>query len=126
MIKLTVRLYCSSNGNHSEYLHVPHSITTHVIQAVSLSSADGLCIADSAEILVYQDFFVDVDLPYSIVRMEQTEIRATIYNYRNTTLPVRQLKKEHGCLLILHIYFLKCLSVVYFHFFYVKFSVAST
>lgn len=103
MIKLTVRLYCSSNGNHSEFLHVPHSITTHVIQAVSLSSADGLCIAGSAEILVYQDFFVDVDLPYSIVRMEQTEIRATIYNYRNTTLPVRQLKKEHGCLLILHI-----------------------
>lgn len=101
---------------------MPHSITTHVIQAVSLSSADGLCIADSAEILVYQDFFVDVDLPYSIVRMEQTEIRATIYNYRNTTLPVRQLKKE----LILHIYFLKCLSVVYFHLFYVKFSVAST
>lgn len=78
-----------SNGNHSEFLHVPHSITTHVIQAVSLSSADGLCIADSAEILVYQDFFVDVDLPYSIVRMEQTEIRATIYNYRNTTLPCR-------------------------------------
>lgn len=78
---------------------MPHSITTHVIQAVSLSYADGLCIADSAEILVYQDFFVDVDLPYSIVRMEQTEIRATIYNYRNTTLPVRQLKKE----LILHI-----------------------
>lgn len=100
---------------------MPHSITTHVIQAVSLSSADGLCIADSAEILVYQDFFVDVDLPYSIVRMEQTEIRATIYNYRNTTLPVRQLRKNSYC-----IYFLKCLSVVYFHLFYVKFSVAST
>lgn len=69
---------------------MPHSITTHVIHAVSLSAADGLCLADSAEIVAYQDFFVDVDLPYSIVRMEQTEIRATIYNYRNTSLPVRE------------------------------------
>lgn len=94
---------------------MPHSITTHVIQAVSLSSADGLCIADSAEILVYQDFFVDVDLPYSIVRMEQTEIRATIYNYRNTTLPVRQLKKE----LILHI-LLEMFECRLFSFFFLR------
>ncbi|XP_056012206.1 complement C3-like isoform X2 [Ostrea edulis] len=78
-----------ADGNHSEILQVPHSITTHVIHAVSLSAADGLCLADSAEIVAYQDFFVDVDLPYSIVRMEQTEIRATIYNYRNTSLPCR-------------------------------------
>ena len=77
-----------ADGNHSEFLRVPHSITTHVIHAMSLSSADGLCVADDAEILAYQDFFVDVDLPYSIVRLEQTEFRATIYNYRTVSLPV--------------------------------------
>ncbi|XP_062614828.1 complement C3-like [Saccostrea cucullata] len=78
-----------TDGNHTELLQTPHSITSHMIQALSLSSAHGLCVADPAEIVAYQDFFVDVDLPYSIVRMEQTEIRATIYNYRNTSLPCR-------------------------------------
>nr|XP_022345651.1 complement C3-like [Crassostrea virginica] len=81
--------FLGADGNHSEFLRVPHSITTHVIHAMSLSSADGLCVADDAEILAYQDFFVDVDLPYSIVRLEQTEFRATIYNYRDVSLPCR-------------------------------------
>ena len=29
-----------------------------------------------------QDFFIDLRLPYSVVRNEQVEIRAVLYNYR--------------------------------------------
>lgn len=42
----------------------------------------GICVADPYEITVMQDFFIDLRLPYSVVRNEQVEIRAVLYNYR--------------------------------------------
>ena len=39
-------------------------------------------MADPYEITVMQDFFIDLRLPYSVVRNEQVEIRAILYNYR--------------------------------------------
>ncbi|XP_053514319.1 complement C3 [Artibeus jamaicensis] len=66
------------------------SITTWEIQAVSLSDKKGICVADPYEVIVAQDFFIDLRLPYSVVRNEQVEIRAVLYNYRETdTLQVR-------------------------------------
>ncbi|XP_054418212.1 complement C3 [Pteronotus mesoamericanus] len=66
------------------------SITTWEIQAVSLSDKKGICVADPYEVTVVQDFFIDLRLPYSVVRNEQVEIRAVLYNYRETdTLKVR-------------------------------------
>lgn len=60
------------------------SITTWEIQAVSLSDKKGICVADPYEVTVAQDFFIDLRLPYSVVRNEQVEIRAVLYNYRET------------------------------------------
>ncbi|XP_051028840.1 LOW QUALITY PROTEIN: complement C3-like [Acomys russatus] len=57
------------------------SITTWEILAVSLSNKKGICVADPYEIAVMQDFFIDLRLPYSVVRNEQVEIRAVLYNY---------------------------------------------
>ncbi|KAM9101776.1 complement C3-like isoform 1-T2 [Sarcophilus harrisii] len=66
------------------------SITTWEILAVSLSDTKGICVADPYEITVMQDFFIDLRLPYSVVRNEQVEIRAVLYNYRQVdTLKVR-------------------------------------
>ncbi|KAG6923076.1 venom factor-like [Chelydra serpentina] len=36
-----------------------------------------------------KDFFIDLRLPYSVVRNEQVEIRAILYNYRNQKIKVR-------------------------------------
>ncbi|KAM7141304.1 complement C3 [Molossus nigricans] len=60
------------------------SITTWEIMAVSLSNKEGICVADPYEVRVMQDFFIDLRLPYSVVRNEQVEIRAILYNYRET------------------------------------------
>lgn len=66
------------------------SITTWEILAVSLSDKKGICVADPYEITVVQDFFIDLRLPYSVVRNEQVEIRAVLYNYReDQSLKVR-------------------------------------
>ncbi|XP_039236476.1 complement C3 [Pipra filicauda] len=49
----------------------------------------GLCVADPYEITVRKDFFIDLRLPYSVVRNEQVEIRAVLYNYWLQEITVR-------------------------------------
>ena len=39
-------------------------------------------MADPYEVTVMKDFFIDLRLPYSVVRNEQVEIRAVLYNYQ--------------------------------------------
>lgn len=42
-------------------------------------------MADPYEVVVMQDFFIDLRLPYSVVRNEQVEVRAVLYNYQEMT-----------------------------------------
>ena len=74
------------NGVSTKTMNVflKDSITTWEILAVSLSSKKGICVADPYEVTVVQDFFIDLRLPYSVVRNEQVEIRAVLYNYHET------------------------------------------
>ncbi|XP_063409247.1 venom factor-like [Mytilus trossulus] len=88
-----------ASGALTRSIIMPDSTTTHVLQAVSLSPLYGMCVAQSVDVISTKDFFVDLDLPYSVVRMEQTEIRATLHNYRSIKLPchVRLLNTEGVC-----------------------------
>nr|XP_015204504.1 PREDICTED: complement C3-like isoform X1 [Lepisosteus oculatus] len=65
------------------------SITTWEITAISLSPEKGICVAEPYEITVLKDFFIDLKLPYSVVRNEQVEIKAVLYNYENVKRQVR-------------------------------------
>ncbi|XP_059107928.1 complement C3 [Peromyscus eremicus] len=71
------------NGISTKVMNIflKDSITTWEILAVSLSDKKGICVADPYEITVVQDFFIDLRLPYSVVRNEQVEIRAVLFNY---------------------------------------------
>ncbi|XP_070614673.1 complement C5 [Erythrolamprus reginae] len=60
---------------------LPDSLTTWEIQGVSISDK-GICVADTLEVEVIKDIFVNVYIPYSVVRGEQIELKTTIYNYR--------------------------------------------
>ncbi|XP_068027380.1 venom factor-like, partial [Melanerpes formicivorus] len=70
-------------------IYLKDSITTWEVQAISLSPTKGLCVADPYEITVMKDFFLDLRLPYSVVRNEQVEIRALLYNYLQEDITVR-------------------------------------
>ncbi|XP_053572078.1 A.superbus venom factor 1-like [Bombina bombina] len=80
-----------SNGISTKALNVflKDSITTWEILAVSLSPNKGICVADPFEIQVMKDFFIDLKLPYSVVRNEQVEIRAILFNYADRNIKVR-------------------------------------
>ncbi|XP_061871330.1 complement C3 isoform X2 [Colius striatus] len=70
-------------------VYLKDSITTWEVLAVSLSQTKGLCVADPYEITVMKTFFIDLRLPYSVVRNEQVEIRAILYNYWTQDITVR-------------------------------------
>ncbi|XP_041032858.1 complement C3-like [Carcharodon carcharias] len=69
--------------------YLKDSITTWEIQAVSVSSEKGICVAQPYELTVQKDFFIDLRLPFSVVRNEQVEIRAILYNYDEDDIRVR-------------------------------------
>ncbi|XP_077606357.1 complement C3-like [Crocuta crocuta] len=75
----------AKDGISTKTIHIflKDSITTWEILAVSLSNTKGICVADPYEVTVMQDFFIDLRLPYSVVRNEQVEIRAVLYNYQD-------------------------------------------
>ncbi|TSK18095.1 Complement C3 [Bagarius yarrelli] len=79
--------------------YLKDSITTWQVLAISLSSSNGICVADPYEITVAKDFFVDLKLPYSAVRNEQIEIKAVLYNFSNKKQRVRVefLETDHVC-----------------------------
>ncbi|KAH1187873.1 hypothetical protein KIL84_015125 [Mauremys mutica] len=62
------------------------SITTWEVLAVSLSETKGICVADPYEITVMKKIFIELRLPYSVVRNEHVEIRAILYNYWDQNL----------------------------------------
>ncbi|KAG8130012.1 hypothetical protein E2320_017155 [Naja naja] len=65
------------------------SITTWELLAVGLSPTKGICVAEPYEITVMKDFFIDLRLPYSVVKNEQVKIRAVLYNYADKDIYVR-------------------------------------
>ncbi|KAL1470781.1 hypothetical protein MTO96_024041 [Rhipicephalus appendiculatus] len=75
---------------------LPHSITTWSVQAVSVAPTGGVCIPQPREVRAFQPFFLQVALPYSVVRKEQIEVLATVYNYVNETILCPRLRVRRG------------------------------
>ncbi|XP_051776485.1 complement C3-like isoform X2 [Erpetoichthys calabaricus] len=81
------------------------SITTWEILAISVSPRKegrpplGICVAQPFEVTVSKKFFIDLRLPYSVVRNEQVEVKAVIYNYDDSEMNVRVdwQETEHIC-----------------------------
>uniref|UniRef100_A0A4W4FSC1 Complement 4B (Chido blood group) n=1 Tax=Electrophorus electricus TaxID=8005 RepID=A0A4W4FSC1_ELEEL len=69
------------NGKTTYKIYAPDSITTWEVQAVSLSSSHGFCVAKPVDIRVFKELFVSLRLPYSVKRNEQLALLVVIYNY---------------------------------------------
>ncbi|ROL53126.1 Alpha-2-macroglobulin-like protein 1 [Anabarilius grahami] len=90
-LKVTVRTYfpetwiwqlvqVGATGSTQVPLTVPDTITTWETEAFCLSSK-GLGLAPPAQLTVFQPFFLELSLPYSIVRGESFELKATVFSY---------------------------------------------
>ncbi|XP_078082513.1 complement C5 [Mustelus asterias] len=78
---------------------LPDSLTTWEVQGVGISET-GVCVADPIKMTVYQDVFLKAKLPYSVVRGEQVQLRASVYNYQKdkTRICVQMSTEEGTCL----------------------------
>ncbi|XP_041924558.1 alpha-2-macroglobulin-like isoform X1 [Alosa sapidissima] len=61
-------------------LTVPDTITTWDTEAFCLSP-QGFGLAPPVQLTVFQPFFLELSLPYSIIRGETFELKATVFNY---------------------------------------------
>uniref|UniRef100_F6U649 NTR domain-containing protein n=1 Tax=Ciona intestinalis TaxID=7719 RepID=F6U649_CIOIN len=94
--------FCSRpNGHITSYKTARDSITTFVVGAVGMQdSPDGFCIAPTKEMKVFKDVFVQINLPYSIRKLEQAQLKITIFNYNaqnNYTLRLHAKTDDTFC-----------------------------
>ncbi|XP_040901702.1 alpha-2-macroglobulin-like [Toxotes jaculatrix] len=68
------------SGTKDVSLTVPDTITTWETEAFCLSP-QGFGLAPRQNITVFQPFFLELTLPYSIIRGEHFELKATVFNY---------------------------------------------
>ncbi|KAL4220109.1 hypothetical protein ACF0H5_020520 [Mactra antiquata] len=73
------------HGKRDIMLGYPDSITEWMIQAVGISK-EGVCIAESANVKAFRDFFIQLYLPYKATRLEQMEVKATVFNYASENM----------------------------------------
>ena len=76
-------LTTDAGGKASKTFAAPDSITTWMLRAVALSKEKGLGIGE-VQLRVFQPFFVQLDLPYSVIRGEQFPVKVALYNYTDS------------------------------------------
>uniref|UniRef100_A0A8C5FV63 Alpha-2-macroglobulin-like n=1 Tax=Gadus morhua TaxID=8049 RepID=A0A8C5FV63_GADMO len=78
------------SGLEEVHVTVPDTITTWETEAFCLSE-QGFGLASPKELVVFQPFFLDLSLPYSIIRGENLELKATVFNYQSSCIMVHPL-----------------------------------
>uniref|UniRef100_A0A8B9KCF3 Alpha-2-macroglobulin bait region domain-containing protein n=1 Tax=Astyanax mexicanus TaxID=7994 RepID=A0A8B9KCF3_ASTMX len=82
------RLYSIDSGSAQVPVTVPDTITTWEMDTFCLSSR-GVGVAPAAQLRVFQPFFLELSLPYSIIRGEEFELKATVFNYLSKCIMVK-------------------------------------
>uniref|UniRef100_A0A8C2E5Z7 Alpha-2-macroglobulin domain-containing protein n=1 Tax=Cyprinus carpio TaxID=7962 RepID=A0A8C2E5Z7_CYPCA len=81
-------LHNRDSGSTQVPVTVPDTITSWETEAFCLSS-EGLGLAPPAQLTVFQPFFLELSLPYSIIRGEIFELKATVFNYLSKCIMVK-------------------------------------
>uniref|UniRef100_A0A3P9PFK9 Alpha-2-macroglobulin-like n=1 Tax=Poecilia reticulata TaxID=8081 RepID=A0A3P9PFK9_POERE len=76
------------SGTKDMSLSVPDTITTWETETFCLSP-QGFGLAPRQKLTVFQPFFLELSLPYSIIRGENFELKATVFNYLTKCIMVK-------------------------------------
>ncbi|XP_067308332.1 pregnancy zone protein-like [Pseudorasbora parva] len=87
-----------ATGSTQVPLTVPDTITTWETEAFCLSSK-GFGLAPPALLTVFQPFFLELSLPYSIVRGESFDLKATVFSYLSKCIMVKVTPASTNCTL---------------------------
>ncbi|XP_014706440.2 alpha-2-macroglobulin [Equus asinus] len=71
----------NSSGVGEVGVRVPDTITEWKAGALCLSSNTGFGLSPTASLRAFQPFFVELTIPYSVIRGEAFTLKATVFNY---------------------------------------------
>ncbi|XP_015362786.1 pregnancy zone protein-like isoform X1 [Marmota marmota marmota] len=77
------------SGQSELPLKIPDTITEWKASALCLSGTTGLGLSPTVSLQVFQPFFLELTLPYSVVRGEIFTLKATVSNYLSHCIQVR-------------------------------------
>ncbi|NXG18608.1 A2MG protein, partial [Grallaria varia] len=78
----------SSEGNADLDVTIPDTITEWKANAFCTSTDTGFGLSPTVSLKVFQPFFVELTIPYSVVRGESFTLKATVFNYLTTCIRV--------------------------------------
>uniref|UniRef100_A0A672YEJ6 Alpha-2-macroglobulin-like n=1 Tax=Sphaeramia orbicularis TaxID=375764 RepID=A0A672YEJ6_9TELE len=76
------------SGRRDMSVPVPDTITTWQSEVFCLSQTQGFGLAPPTQLRVFQPFFLELRLPYSIIRGENFQLKATVFNYLDSCFKV--------------------------------------
>uniref|UniRef100_A0AAZ3QKT8 Anaphylatoxin-like domain-containing protein n=1 Tax=Oncorhynchus tshawytscha TaxID=74940 RepID=A0AAZ3QKT8_ONCTS len=90
LARSTLSYYIITLVTGAQVIIAPLDFQRTVIKWLMLVMAfpSGFCIAEPKPLVVFQDFFVSLRLPYSVKRNEQLQVKAVVYNYRTDSMEV--------------------------------------
>uniref|UniRef100_A0A672V329 Alpha-2-macroglobulin n=1 Tax=Strigops habroptila TaxID=2489341 RepID=A0A672V329_STRHB len=78
----------SSEGNAGLGMIIPDTITEWKANAFCISPDTGFGLSPTVTLRAFQPFFVELTMPYSVVRGESFTLKATVFNYLTTCIRV--------------------------------------
>ncbi|XP_077026073.1 alpha-2-macroglobulin-like protein 1 isoform X2 [Tamandua tetradactyla] len=78
-----------NSGKEAVHVTVPDTITEWKAMTFCTSQSRGFGLSPTVGLTAFKPFFVDLTLPYSVVRGESFRLTATIYNYLKDSIRVR-------------------------------------
>ncbi|XP_028388838.1 alpha-2-macroglobulin-like protein 1 [Phyllostomus discolor] len=78
-----------NSGKEVMHVTVPDSITTWKAVTFCTSQSSGFGLSPTVGLTAFKPFFVDLTLPYSVVRGESFRLTATIFNYLKDCIRVQ-------------------------------------
>ncbi|KAF1416534.1 Alpha-2-macroglobulin, partial [Spheniscus mendiculus] len=78
----------SSEGNADLGVTIPDTITEWKANAFCTSADTGFGLSLTVSLRAFQPFFVELTMPYSVVRGEAFTLKATVFNYLTTCIRV--------------------------------------
>ena len=84
-------IFLSSRGEVNVSYTIPDTITEWKASAFCVQDDAGFGISSPVSLTAFQPFFVDLTLPYSVIRGEKFNLIANVFNYLNKCIQVYEV-----------------------------------
>ncbi|NXG39744.1 OVOS protein, partial [Dromaius novaehollandiae] len=87
-------VHTDSNGEANAFFTIPDTITEWKASAFCLQDDAGFGMSSTVSLTAFQPFFVDLTLPYSIIRGEKFDLIANVFNYLDKCIQIIAILAE--------------------------------